>query len=151
MSFIRVRARATLPSMQTSKTRHQFYLPDDLSAKLEALSTTPGTSKTSILSDALAAWMERAGAQEIDERFGPRFDRLSRSVERTEQKLDLVIETLGLFVQHQLTITAHQPAFDRETAQVGLQRYQQFSDQVGRRLTKSRGLSAVTVKPREQL
>jgi hypothetical protein len=149
MSFTGGRARATLPSMQTSKIRHQFYLPGALSAKLDALATRPGTSKTSILSDALTAWMERAGAQEIDECFGPRFDRLSRSVERAEYKLDLVIETLGLFVQHQLTITAHQPAFDRETGQLGLERYRQFSDQVGRKLAEGRSLASVTIKSKE--
>lgn len=149
MGFICVRARATLPPMRTSKIRHQFYLPDALSAKLEALATTPGTSKTSILSDALTAWFDRAGAQEIDERFGPRFDRLSRSIERTEQKLDLVIETLGLFVQHQLTITAHQPPFDRETGQLGLERYRQFSDQVGRQLAKSRSFASEPIKSKD--
>lgn len=149
MTFIRIRVRATLSSMQTSKIRHQFYLPDDLSAKLDALATRLGTSKTSILSDALTAWFDRAGAQEIDERFGPRFNRLSRSIERTEQKLDLLIETLGLFVQHQLTITAHQPAFDRETGQLGLERYRQFSDQVGRKLAEGRSLASVTIKSKE--
>lgn len=57
--------------MKTFKTRHQFYLPDDLSAKLDALTANPGTSKTQILTDALNAWLDRKGAQELDQRFGP--------------------------------------------------------------------------------
>jgi len=125
--------------MQTSKTRHQFYLPDALSAKLDALAAEPGASKTSILSDALAAWIERKGAVELDGRFGPRFDRLARVAERIEDKLDILNEAFGLFVLHQLTLTAHQPAFDRETSQLGRERYDRFVGQAGRMLARKRG------------
>ena len=57
--------------MRTFKTRHQFYLPDDLSAKLGTLTASPGTSKTQILTDALSAWLERKGAQELEQRSVP--------------------------------------------------------------------------------
>ena len=129
--------------MRTTKTRHQFYLPDALSAKLDALAGAPGGSKTAILTDALTAWFEREGAAEVDARFGPRFDRLSRLQERGEQKLDLITETLALFIQHQLMLVAHQRPFDPATTQLGLERYRAFTAQVGRRLAK-RGDGVVT-------
>lgn len=122
--------------MKTYKTRHQFYLPDDLSEKLEALATEPGSSKTAILTDAFRAWLERRGATELDERFGVRLDRLSRADEQLAGKLDFVAEALGTFVQHQLTLVAHQPPFDTETGQLGLQRYRAFVEMVGRRLAR---------------
>lgn len=122
--------------MKTFKTRHQFYLPDDLSEKLEALATGPGSSKTAILTDAFRAWLERRGATELDERFGVRLDRLSRDDEQLARKLDFVAEALGTFVQHQLTLVAHQPPFEPETAQLGLQRYRAFVEMVGRRLAR---------------
>ena len=122
--------------MKTFKTRHQFYLPDDLSEKLEALAAEPGSSKTTILTDALRAWFDRRGATELDERFGVRLDRLSRADEQLGRKLDFVAEALGAFVQHQLTITAHQPQFDAETGHLGLQRYRRFIDFVARRLAR---------------
>lgn len=122
--------------MKTLKTRHQFYLPDDLSGKLEALAGEPGSSKTAILTDALRAWLERRGATELDERFGVRLDRLSRADEQLARKLDFVAEALGTFVQHQLTLVAHQPPFDAETGQLGLQRYRAFVEMVGRRLAR---------------
>src|SRR3546814_9199428 len=53
--------------MQTSKIRHQFYLPDDLSRALEDLASRPGASKTAILTDALRAWLERKAGHELDE------------------------------------------------------------------------------------
>jgi len=70
-----------MAGVKTFKTRHQFYLPDDLSEKLEALANEPGSSKTAILTDAFRVWLERRGATELDERFGLRLDRLSRADE----------------------------------------------------------------------
>ena len=122
--------------MKTFKTRHQFYLPDELSEKLETLAAEPGSSKTAILTDAFRAWLERRGATELDERFGVRLDRLSKADERLEHKLDFVAEALGTFVQHQLTLSAHQPPFEPETGQLGLQRYRAFVETVGRRLAR---------------
>ena len=122
--------------MKTFKTRHQFYLPDELSEKLDAIAAEPGSSKTAILTDAFRAWLERRGATELDERFGLRLDRLSRADEQLSRKLDFVAEALGTFVQHQLTLSAHQPPFDPETGQLGLQRYRAFVEMVGRRLAR---------------
>ena len=122
--------------MKTFKERHQFYLPDDLSEKLGAMAKEPGSSKTAILTDALRAWLERRAANELDERFGIRLDRISQANERLERKVEFVAEALGTFVQHQLTVLAHQPPFDKETGQLGLKRYQAFVEMVGRRLAR---------------
>lgn len=122
--------------MKTLKTRHQFYLPDDLSERLEDLAAKPGSSKTAILTDAFRAWLDRRAGNELDERFGVRLDRFSRSQELVEHKLDFLAETLGTFVQHQLTLVAHQPPFEPETGQLGLQRYQAFVEAVARRLAR---------------
>ena len=122
--------------MKTFKERHQFYLPDDLSEKLELMAKEPGSSKTAILTDALRAWFERRAANELDERFGIRLDRISQANERLERKVEFVAEALGTFVQHQLTLLAHQPPFDQETGQLGLKRYRAFVETVGRRLAR---------------
>jgi len=130
--------------MQTSKTRHQFYLPDELSAKLDAMAAQPGSSKTAILTDALTAWFDRRAGHELDQRFGARLDRQSRIADRTEQKLDFLTEALGLFVRHQLTLTAHQPAFDAETNRLGRLRYDEFMKVVGRMLTRGDATSRLS-------
>jgi predicted transcriptional regulator len=130
--------------MQTSKTRHQFYLPDDLSAKLDAMAAQPGSSKTAILTDALTAWFDRRAGHELDQRFGARLDRQSQIADRTEQKLSFLTEALGLFVRHQLTLTAHQPAFDAETNRLGRLRYDEFMKVVGRMLTRGDATSRLS-------
>ncbi|WP_157219157.1 CopG family transcriptional regulator [Flavisphingomonas formosensis] len=119
--------------MKMQKTRHQFYLPDDLSEKLDMFAAKPGSSKTAILTDALTAWFDRRAGHELDQRFGGRLDRQNRTAARIEEKVDTLVEALGTFVQHQLTLVAHQPPFDRETALLGRRRYEAFVDLVGRR------------------
>ena len=123
--------------MRTFKTRHQFYLPDDLSEALDRLCTSCGSSKTAVLTEGLKTVLERRAGHELDQRFGVRLDRMSRGHERLEGKVDLLAEAFGVFVHHQLTMVAHQPPFDEETRQLGLKRYQAFIELVGRRLTSS--------------
>jgi predicted transcriptional regulator len=125
--------------MKTSKIRHQFYLSADLSAKLDALAARPGASKTSIMTDALKGWTERQARHELDTRFGPRLDRQSRISERIERKLEMATEVLGVFVQHQLTLVAHQPQFDAETGRLGQERYQRLLALVERRIASGKG------------
>jgi hypothetical protein len=120
--------------MRTLKTRHQFYLPDDLSKVLNELASRPGASKSAVLTDALRAWLDRKAGHELDQRFGPRLDRQQRMSQRIEASLNIVAEVLDLLVQHQLTIVAHQPPFDQETRQLGVKKYNAFLDLVGRRL-----------------
>lgn len=124
--------------MTTRKQRHHVYLPDDLSAALDTLGRDPRTSKSTIVAEALRNWLERRAGHALDERFAVRMDRLARSQERLEEKLAYVAEALGTFVQHQLTLVAHQPMFTPETAHLGQQRYRAFVEAVGRRLARAR-------------
>lgn len=122
--------------MRASKTRYQLFLPDDLSQRLETLAAEPGSSKSAILTAALRAWLDRRGRNELDHMFSARLDRISKAAERIGRKLDFVAEALGTFVQHQLTLAAHQPPFENETGQLGLKRYRAFIETVGRRLAR---------------
>lgn len=123
--------------MTTRKQRHQVYLPDDLSAALDTLGGASGSSKSAVIAKALRTWLEHRGGTALDERFGIRIDRIGRVQERLEQKLDYVAEALGTFVQHQLTLVAHQPGFTPEAAHLGQQRYRAFIDAVGRKLART--------------
>ncbi|HZF43679.1 MAG TPA: CopG family transcriptional regulator [Sphingomonadaceae bacterium] len=123
--------------MKTFKKRHQFYLPDNLAEALDKMSRAPGSSKTAVLTEALTSLLERRAGHDLDQRFGARLDRVSRAGERLEDKVDLLSEAFGVFVQHQLTMVAHQPPFDDETRRLGLKRYQAFIDLVGRRLASN--------------
>lgn len=132
--------------MNSRRIRHQFYLPGDLSRRLDMLAAAPGASKTAILTDALKDWLDRKAGSELDQRFGPRLDRQSRISARIERKLDAVTELIGVFVQHQLTLVAHYPTFDEPTARSGRQRYAALLDLVEQRIAKG-GVIARLVPP----
>ena len=51
--------------MMIDKVRHQLFLPKPLSDRLEALAARPGASKSAILIDAVTAWLNRRGTNEI--------------------------------------------------------------------------------------
>ena len=120
--------------MTRDKVRHQLFLDADLSARLEALAAKPGASKSAILADAVAAWLNRRGAQELDDRFGLRLNRLSGQLERIERDGHVLLESLALLVRYQLTVTAPLPEPDKAARAVGQDRFQKFIDQVGRQM-----------------
>ncbi len=132
--------------MRTTKIRHQFYLPDALSVKLEALADRSGGSKTAILTDALTAWFERGAAAEVDRHFGPRFDRLAKVQARVEDKVDILSEMLAVFIRHQVTLAAHQPPTDTATRQLGNARYEALLATVAQQLKSHRSSVQFTLR-----
>lgn len=120
--------------MTRSKVRHQLFLAADLSEKLEALAAKPGASKSAILADAVAAWLNRRGSLELDDRFGLRLNRISAQLNRIERDGQVLLESLALFVRYQLTVTAPLSEPDQAARAVGRDRFQAFVDQVGRQI-----------------
>lgn len=116
------------------KARHQLYLSEDISAKLEALAAKPGASKSAILADAINAWLARRGTKELDDRFALRLERISTQLGRIERDQQIVMESLALFIRYQLTINAPLPEPDQAGRAVGRDRFQAFIDQVGRHI-----------------
>ena len=109
------------------KVRHQLFLPADLTEKLKFSASRPGASKSAILSDALAAWLNRRVGHEMDDRFGLRLNRIERNSQ-------IVLESFALFIRYYLNVTP--PLADADVAgrAVGRDRFRAFIDQVARQL-----------------
>ena len=120
--------------MKHTKVRHQLFLDTDVSEKLEALARKPGASKSAILADAVIAWLNRRGAHELDERFSQRLNRIGAQLNRIERDGQVLLESLGLFVRYQLTVTAPLPEPEEAARAVGRDRFQAFVNQVGRQI-----------------
>ena len=120
--------------MRTTRVRHQLFLSKELSDRLEALAAKPGASKSSILADAVAAWLNRRGANELDERFGQRLDRLSMALGRVERDGHVLLESLALFIRYELMINAPLPESDQAARAVGRDRFNAFVARVGEAL-----------------
>lgn len=122
--------------MNTGSHSHQIILPADLSSALETLGTASGSTKSAVLAEALQAWLAPREGTEPDPQLGPRLERIGRAQERAEEKLAWIAGMLGAFVEYQLTLVAHRPAFPPETVHLGQERYRAFVDAVGRKLVR---------------
>ncbi|HEY7959580.1 MAG TPA: CopG family transcriptional regulator [Sphingomicrobium sp.] len=118
--------------------RHQLFLPRALSERLETLALGPGASKSRILADALSAWLERRGADELELRFMGRLDRISNQLARVERNSTIELESLALFVRYMLTVNAPLPEGDEAARAIGRDRFAAFVERVGQQLASGR-------------
>ncbi|MGY4397652.1 putative transcriptional regulator [Sphingomonas sp. UYAg733] len=116
------------------KVRQNLYIDQPLSDALDDLARRPGTSKSQIVSDALAAYIARRGAKEIDDLLKGRLDRISREIGHARRDIEVLLESLSLFVRYQLTVTAPLPDADGPARAVGRERFEAFVAQVGRQI-----------------
>lgn len=133
------------------KPRHHLYLDDELTERLEALAGKPGTSKSAIVADALRAYLARRGAKELDDLLKVRLDRVTNQLGRMERDIQILLESLALFIRYSFTITAPLPQSQEAAARaVAQDRYQAFVDQVGRRIAGGHTLSRDLAGPEDQ-
>jgi predicted transcriptional regulator len=122
---------------KTGLVIHTLNVPYELSQKIRRMAAASGATMTQIMVDAIADFLNRGAVHELDDRFSIRIDRLSRGNQRIEREVGFIAEALGAFVQHQLTLVAHQPPFQAETAKLGRLRYEAFLEVVSRRIAQS--------------
>lgn len=123
---------------RSEQVRHQLFLPRDVSERLEALARAPGASKSRILAEALTAWLDRKGVDEMELRFARRLDRLSNQLARIERDGHVQLESLALFVRYMLTVNAPLPEGDEAARAVGRDRFAAFVQRVGQALASGR-------------
>lgn len=127
------------------KVRQNLYIDHALSEALEALAAKPGGNKSRLVNAALGEWLARRGTKEIDELFKARLDRLSREMAGCRRDIEVVLESLALFVRYQLTVTAPLPEADAAALAIGNDRFERFIAQLGRQLAGGkRTLTQVT-------
>lgn len=124
--------------VSSTRTRHQFFLSEALTERLENLAAKPGASKSAILADAVEAWLNRRGTHELDDRFGLRLDRLTRAIDKVGRDGEILLETVALFVRYELSI--HPPLAENDHAgrAMARERFNAFVQQVGRQVAAGR-------------
>ena len=120
--------------MKKPKVRYQLFLDQATSTRLEALASKPGLNKSAVLVDAVNAWLDRRGSNELDDRFGQRLNRISAQLNRVERDQRILLESLALFVRMTLLRDAHLPDPDSATRALARDRFEHFVEQVGRQL-----------------
>ena len=139
------------------KPRHNLYLDEDVAEQLAKLTDRAGSSKSSIVNDAVKAYLARRGAKELDDVFKQRLDRIGEQLRRLERDQSVMIESFALYVRYELGVTPPLPASEQAAAQaLGRDRFQQFIEQVGRRMAGDKRITeevtdrAVAAHPKSQ-
>ena len=118
--------------------RHQLFLPRPLSERLEALARGPGASRSKILAEAVAAFLDRKGDDALELKFMGRLDRMSNQLARIERNSTIELESLALFVRYMLTVNAPLPEGDKAAQAIGRDRFNAFVERVGQQLAGGR-------------
>lgn len=127
---------------KTYKTRHQLFLPDDMSRRLAHLAQSSGRARSEILVEALEAWFTRRAAPKTDEAIGARLTRIERNLDWLRRNEGLVWEIMARLVRHQLISSAQVPP-SREAVAAGSKVFAELIDEVADRLAgKASGQSA---------
>jgi predicted transcriptional regulator len=120
------------------KIRQNLYLDRDVSVALDRLAAGIRGNKSRLVNDALKVWIARKGAREFDDLLKPRLDRISRELEASRRDIDVLLESLALFVRYQLMVTAPLPDGDAAARAIGRDRFEAFVAQVGRQIASGR-------------
>lgn len=117
------------------KRKISVRLSEEIVERLEAAAQRPGANKTTILEAALDRLLN-PGAETIDDAtLLRRLDAMSRQLEQLEHDLKIVNETVALHARYHLAITPPLPQSQQRAAcALGLERFEEFAAQVGRRV-----------------
>ena len=123
---------------RSDQVRYQLFLPKAVAERFERLAAAPGASKSKLLTAAVDAWLNRRGADELEQRFAVRLDRLSNQLARIERDGHVTIESLALFIRYMLTVNAPLPEGDETARAIGRDRFVAFVQRVGQQLAGGR-------------
>ena len=117
------------------KRKISVRLSEEIVERLEAAAQRPGANKTTILEAALDRFLD-PGAETIDDAtLLRRLDGMSCQLEQLEHALKIVNETVALHVRYYLAVTPPlQQSQQRAACALGLERFEEFAAQVGRRV-----------------
>ena len=124
--------------MKTLKIRHQFLLEPELSRRLGSICHDPRISKSDIIAKAVAAYIDRREESELDKRYAKRLDRISNDLGKVRNQVEMILESLALFIRYNISLTAHLPLPDKAMKALGYKRYSDFIDEVGRKIASGK-------------
>ena len=120
------------------KIRQNLYLDREVTDALTVLAMGRQANKSRLVNDAVRAWLARRGTREIDDLLRTRLDRISRDIAGARRDIEVLLESLSLFVRYQLMVTAPLPDADAAAQAIGRDRFEAFVAQVGRQLAAGR-------------
>lgn len=117
------------------------YLTDDVARRLRVALKRPGTTKSALVNEALAHFLDPPPANETGQDEVRALRALLKRVRQVQRETLVLTETLAMFIRYFLMITPPLPESEREAAEtVGRERYEIFVKQIARRIGSDTGL-----------
>ena len=129
---------------RTYKSRHQLFLPEDMSRRLAHLAQASGRARSEILVEALEAWFTRRQAPKTDDALAARLTRIERNLDWLRRNEGLVWEILARVARLQLIAAAQSPVSSDAYA-LGSKLFADLIDEIADRLAGK--LPAATIDP----
>ena len=137
-----------------SKARLNIFLEPDHANRLDELATLKGVSKSGIVATAVSAYLSPEGPSQRSATICRRLDALSRQIERLERDQTILLETIALWIRHQLAVGSPVPEGLQDAARAqGRARFADFTAQLARHLQRGGSLVSEVwqeISPEEQ-
>jgi predicted DNA-binding protein len=116
------------------KPKTSVYVAGDVAGRLAMVAKRPGTTKSKIVNEALDRFLDPARDQHLAATIVEGQRELSREIRHLHRELDIIAETLALWLRYFLTITPPLPAGNQEpTRLIGRQRFDVSIREIARR------------------
>jgi hypothetical protein len=127
------------------KPRIGVYLSEQMAARLAAAAKRPGASKSALVEAALAQFL--GDDDDVDNvPVDRRLSLISSQLEKLDQNLRIVNETVALQARYQLAVIPPLPAAAlRAACALGSERFDEFATQIGRRVQSGTSLMQETM------
>jgi predicted transcriptional regulator len=122
--------------MIRGKTRHQLFLPDEMSKRISAMAKSQKRSRSDLLMEMVDAYMNKRATPQADDRVLAKLDRIARAVDKGNDECFVISHSLSRFIRHQLIYAASLPVPGQDATALGDKRYQAFLDSVAKMMAK---------------
>jgi hypothetical protein len=125
------------------KPKIGVYLTSDVAKLLKLAVKRSGATKSDIVNEALARFLDPQPEKDPGGVVLLRLDRQAKAIRRIHRDVEIVAETLALHIRQFLMITPPVPKVDQEAAaKLGHERYAVFVDQIAKRVASDDGMVA---------
>lgn len=126
------------------KIRQNLYIDQEIGDALEVLAKGRVGNKSRLVNDALSAWIRNRGISEADAALRMRLNELSKELAGARRDIDILLESLALFIRYQLMVTPPLADSDAAGRAQGRERFEVFIAQVGRQIATGKRTIAPT-------
>lgn len=125
-----------------NRVRRNVFLEREHARRIDELATMKNVSKSSLVAAALAAFLSPDSADKREVGIVRRLDKLTRQFDCLDRDQTILIETLALFIRHQLGMAAQVPEAQQPLIRAqGRARFASFIEQLVQHLQRGGSLA----------